>query len=1320
VIRLFLFCRIALPLLPLAFCLLLSFDSGYAAPPTPDKNVTVVTPEQPIPAWKVLWDKARQLVQRRQIEAAIDMYLEVSELKPHIEEVKWELSRNYLELKKYDKALVILESLLEVSPQKIEYLVSAGEAALQMKKTESAARYFGKALALNPEGPLSEAAFIGMVEALRAEGDRTFTIPLMEQLFHRGGRDPAMLLELARFYRDKDDLVKGPFYFRELIGKYPVEDTVLLEAAAAMEQANLGDEAAGLRERYVGENQDDFEIREKLADYYLGSEQATKALPHMLYLLEHDINRDWYLLPVARTYLYDLGRSDRALHYYEQYAAEVPDGIDVSTEISGLQMIIADDLLAIVENAGALELWKDLADVAPDRIGIYRAMAEMLEDMGRTREDQLLEILEVIHVHEPDDIANIEKITGLYLKQGKIEECNNFLETALQQNGEHPELYLLHARCQALAHDDLGRLESYRSYLARNPEDTAIRARALELTGSLGLVDQLNSLYAASKKASNKKITNVDFVYVTELLRNGLARSAEEMLASIDLNKVDHHRRKQIAQSLADVDMRQNRPYKAEQNLRIFTALSEESSDGFLLLAELAIARKDISAAQFWHRVLAEKGSALTPAQKSALFYQKLLVDQALTKIDVYRRAVQYLNARLKTNRVIAEDANILMFAAIHYLQTHRYQECAEMINRFRPKFNGVDKVTAGLLVALQGQVQTKRSWEEFSFANVSLAERIAVGRLLAQLGELESALTVLTDVLDEIPDSTRVQLLLAEIHLSLLAYSEADKIFAELSRRYGNETYPLEQQFRIDNLQGSVNSIFDAFTVVVDGTGRKNAIEARVPVLDYPEIKLMWARALWTEDKWEESLDVYGLLDSEMKREMDRMKQEIETISRERFEPLPAGFIDDGPRFDDARNIGLIMSREFFAENSGSEIANTGSSYYDSYRWGTIINKEMTAKSSLKAKEFYQAEIDYEELFQEAADITEPVYSDLATVYGRLGRYQEETEIIEKIKETNLYYPDLEVVRDKNVRRRQPKISIEGTYLDQEGRGGSINLMEKSGGFGFQFEPTLYQEAGIMLEYSEYGRSESESIADSKTLYGTYQIQLTDFLEGTAKLGVEDFREYGDTYLLYDLLFTATLEKRVDVYGGIKQAPVYDTIESLLDYRYRSDVQLGFSLDYVLGMFFGFDLDFYNYNDDNEGEQYYLWSSYRWFGSRTSLDLTYSYLNLQHRFTNEMSIEETQGIIIPYWSPGDYWRHQISASYRMELSPTGRLQSGTGHFTAKYGMGYEKGDSLLHEIDMNIFLEISPSFLVKGTLLSVLSDDYDKLDGVLSLIYRW
>ena len=181
------------------------------------------------------------------------------------------------------------------------------------------------------------------------------------------------------------------------------------------------------------------------------------------------------------------------------------------------------------------------------------------------------------------------------------------------------------------------------------------------------------------------------------------------------------------------------------------------------------------------------------------------------------------------------------------------------------------------------------------------------------------------------------------------------------------------------------------------------------------------------------------------------------------------------------------------------------------------------------------------------------------------------------------------------------------------------------------------------------------------------------------------------------------------------------DTIESLEDNIYRQDVEFGINLDYLFGLFFGFDLSFYDYNDSNEGERYELWGAYRWFGDRSSVDFTYSYLKLQNDISNGPGpVLDDDDETPSYWSPGDYWKHRLAALYKLELWPTGRLQSGTSSLSAMYALGYEKDDVVVHEFEANILLEIGQPFLVKGTFSTVVSDDYDNLRGYLSLVYRW
>ena len=1290
-----------------------------AGPLTPEKNITVVTKEQQIPEWKTLWDEARILAARQETDAAITWYLKVLALKPHIEEVKWELSRLYLKQKQFDKALVILESLLEASPDKLDYLVSAGEAALQNRKAGLAATYFGQALALDPSGPSSELALIGMVGSLKAQGKHSIAVPLMEQLYQRGVVSSDMLLDLARFYAEQKDFDKASYYFRELIKRFQVQDDVLAEAAFSFENSKDLEAAAEQWEAYLKNHPDYREFRIKLADYYRAEKRYEDALLHLLYLMEHDIDRQRYLLAVARTYLYELGRSDRALYYFEQYQQEYPEGVDVSEEIAGLQMIMANDLLSIVENNGVWMLWRDLAEVTPGRIGIYRAMADMLRQMGPEKERQLIEILKIINAHEPADIDVVKQLVYLFRKTGRIDECGDFLDRVQGTAGHPAEIQLLQAQCQSSAGDDLGRLKSYTAYLQLRPADKNIRLLALQLAGALGLVEELEELYQASRASAPQNMTDPDFEYAVQLSKNGLSRSAETFMDGFGPGNIEPDKQMILTRDLALLDLDQNRPYKAEQDCRIFASSHPESADGILLLADFFLHKQDVSSARFWHGMIERLGLELSAAQKSLQFYQELMIDRALTKVDVYQRALVFLDARMKINRIIAEDVEVLLFAAEHYLQTKRFDECIRLINRYRQKFKGVNRVAAMLTIARKERSAKKMPWSDMPLEDIPLSIRIAVGEQLLRMGRSADAEAVLTDVAAELPESVLTRYLLADLYLMRLDYNQAAAVYTDLRQQFPAETFFREQQFLVENLLDAPRSIFDEFDVVVDESGRKSAVLPTQELLDYPEIKLMWARSLWSQDRWEESLDVYGLLDTEMKRDLDSMRQQLDKIPGEQRASVQQ-VLGNRATFEQAEVIDFIMSDEFVAGHLGEEIVRIGSRYYDSYRWGKIINKEMTAKSSLKAREFYQAEIDYRKLFQEEAAVTEHSYQDLATVYDRLGRYQEETVLVEKIKETNITSPDLSRITEKNIRRRQPFMFLESSYLEEKGWDGAIDITEFYSGLGLQIKPTLYQDVGVVVGLSEYGNSGGSDLASSMTILSNYSVQFSDNFEAYAKLGMEDFAEDGDTFLLYDLALKGTLERRVEFFAGVKQEPVDDTIESLLESISLRDARIGFSLDYLFGMFFGFDIDFYRYSDDNEGTQYYLWSSYRWFGDRSAVDITYSYLNLQNDLTNETVDDTAENLRLPYWSPGDYWQHLISATYKMELWPTGRLQSGTGSFSARYGLGYEKGDSLIHEVDMDILLELSPSFLVKGSVSTVLSDNYDLFTGMVSFVYRW
>jgi len=1286
-----------------------------------EQKITIVNQEQSDPAWKQRWDKARELFRQGSFESAADQYLKVVEEKPHIEEVRWELAKTYIEANSYSEALVLIEELVEAAPEKAQYQVSGGEVALAMGRAEQAAKLFGRALALAPDGDQSVRAIKGMINSLKVRDKFELAIPLMEQLYRNGERGQNLLKELARYYDSTGNARRSAYFYQELLTNYRAPVDILLEAAEAFDAAGLFTEAAEQRETLLISNPLQYDARVKLAGYYQSRGEVVKALPHMRELAEQGYRRDRYLLDLARINYDNLGRSDRALYYYEQYRSEYPSGVDVSSEIATLQLLVANDLMAIVENDGASMLWRDLGQVTEDRVGIFLAIAEKLEEKGASKKRELLEVLEVIHENYPDNVGIISRIALLYLQNKDYENCLSFLDGALQSGTDRTAILRLRIRCEAAAGLELQQLQSYISYLQIRPGDRQVRRRSIELAGSLGMIDEVRNLFSQRVVKPVSPTGKLEETFVHSLLLSGLSDEAYQFLNSVVDKGLDSRVQARIYSDLAESYMKKNRLFKAERLLRSFAARHPSDPLSYLMLAGHFIDRKDIKNTRLWLEQLQQETSTdrttpggLEPAHKSRLFYLQLQLDELSGRREVTQRALDYLQNRKESNQINAEDIEIVLYAARNLLNENRFKESNELLQIYTARFEDDERIDNLRIVCTHLQENGPSSVGSVP-AGLSVVTGFGVVDQLVKLQWLEMAHKLSAELLERLPGSTRGTVLAAYTGYLTARYEEAFKRYEGLAKNYPEESWFNEQLLRIEILQGNPASIFTYFSVLSDDTGRKNRIDYRFDSMNYPKAKLMWARALWSDDRWEEALDVYGLLDTELKRDVDQLisivQEHPELLSRVPRQTAESDLVP------------TLMSTDFISTNLSDPVNLVSVDYFEAYRWSIIVEKEVAAKSALKSREFYLAEREYQELFEEDRAMVEENYPDLATIYGRLGRLKEESQMIETIQERSIFYPGFSEVSEKSVRRQRPSLSIDAGYLQEDGRDGFKDIKEKYAGLGLQVKPTLYQEIGLRAGRSEYGDNSASTLAKSNRISGNYAIELSDNFQGDFSLGFEDFDTDGKSFLLYDVTLTASLEQKLQLYATIKQNPVDDTITSLLDGIYRRDKEFGLNLDYLFGMFFGVDLGFYDYNDGNDGQKYHLWGSYRWFGEQSSLDFTYSFLKIQNEISNTTLFDPEDGVGLTgpaYWSPDNYWKHLLSAEYKLELWPTGRLQSGTSWFSTRYGVGFEKDDNLVQEIEANIFLEIGQPFLVKGTFLTTISDDYDSLEGYISLAYRW
>ena len=508
--------------------------NGTGADIAPQKDIIVVGEESQEPEWKRMWDDGRAHTRNLEYEKAIPFYKNVLKQKPNIEEVKWELCRVYIEIQKYDEASLLLDSLLEVNGSRIEYLLSAGKIALMTQKESQAALYFGQVIEQDPGGIFYMQALEGFIQALVDQDKMKLAIPLMEQLYQSGGESPDLLLNLAQSLSKAGELKKASYYYQELINKYRVSHEVIHQAAYIYEQLEEIDAAAVLWARYLTEAPESLYLRQKLAEYYLAREKNQAALPHLVILLDNNVNREEYLLQTGKIYLLTLGRADKALGYYEHYTNEFPQGENVSSEIENIRLILANNLLSIVENDGVWLLWTDLAKITPDRVGIYRAMADLLEGIGKNKE--LLEVLQIINVHRPDDLQIRLKLSSLYYKSKSYQRCLNTLNEVRGNDDLSTQYYMLRMACERALKDDTALMTSYLSYLEQFPDDEGSRIEAIQLGGAIGDLKAVRKLLAGYKDRAQKSLASDRNIYkavVDALIVNQFYTEADRLVSDI-------------------------------------------------------------------------------------------------------------------------------------------------------------------------------------------------------------------------------------------------------------------------------------------------------------------------------------------------------------------------------------------------------------------------------------------------------------------------------------------------------------------------------------------------------------------------------------------------------------------------------------------------------------------------------------------------------------------------------------------------------------------------------------------------------------------
>lgn len=1293
---------------------------------TPDRNISIINGATQKMAWKQLWDRARQHARDKDFVKAMELYGQLFQEKPNVEDGTWEYCKILLQQRNFNEMGKVLERLLELNPGRLEYLLAAGQHALFVKDYERAVRYLGTVFGRDPAGDLGRQALEGLIDAFSARGRRETSFSLLEQLAVRKPDDNALLHRLARAALLLEKEQKAKWFYRKILDKGVFDDQILLEAAGLFEMDDDKHLAAELWERYLESHPSYIVFRKKLLQELLHWQRYGEGAEQLFFLFEED-GPNWQYLPeLVDLYLNKLSRPDKALKLLEQYRTAFPGDLAVGLRISKIETVLANDFLAIVENDGSSMLWQDLAEVAPNRLSIYRQMADLLQQKGRRKE--LIDILEILHENQPKDTQLAMRLVHQYLSTGQTDNVLNVLDT-FSASFRDKDYYILRETVESSLGLELQALSSLEKALSFEPEDLELREKCLTVYGSLGLVLQEQRLFHEGVTIAGEQLqAEFVFLHLQELADNRLYHEYQKVYIWARDRFYAHGKVIVDLQLLyARMLHRQGKSRKAEQLLRQLLNREYIREKALFALVEIAIEEGRLGDAANW--LVAVK--KLLDDEKDTGDYQQRQWQYLLYRIrhlsasGKYKRAT--VLAREELEAIRKKDGGKSRFLRVFtkelcllYLQSEEFDRAAAVLSKLEPdQWFDPELQMISTRVSRHGgeiiKVEKKDApFQQFSSRPSALI--LAVEKALEN-HETEAAASQLATLISQLPDSVLVKRLQAEYFLVTWQLSKSLALFEELIQQFPEESYFYRQKIKVEMRRGHYGTALATLASSI-GLSSVDLVEMMAIFTDSDdkESVLFLARLLWGDSQYRRALSVYQhLLAPEIRETLvDRFRASgldyLYLVREKSFWGSVKAMLQSEPEL-----VEILMGPEFLLNYTGSAIGEIVSGQYELYATQKLIRSEYQARKAIYDKNYSYAASNFERLWVEEHS-TEGMM-DLASIYARMGAYRKEAQIYEAISDQseNVVPDDLQQRKMRNKLQLSPTSGIHFSTEEREGRNGAIDFGKASIGTDFKFTPELNKELTVGYSYLQYGSVSGDTEEYSHSLSGSVFYEFFQHHEIVFDGAMEKFDDESGSDVQYGLSYKTKLDDYVGVLVKIEQRPVADTLSSLLEGHKYDGLETGISFDTPYAVQLGGEIRFLNYNNGNNQTRFHAYTRYRLFKDSLQFDLKYDCNYFESRLEDDFQADGQ------YWLPDFFREHRFSATMQHSFSGNrgGALES-ISYYQVEVGLSLEEEDVVANFGGVDIFLEMSPDILLKGNVSISSSDVFEEKSLGLSLFYRW
>jgi tetratricopeptide (TPR) repeat protein len=1306
----------------------------------PPRTIEIISGGQLAPSWKTLWDQGRTLVVAgKQLEAA-KVYGQLFDTKPQLEQASWEYCQLLLDLGDNKTAARVIASLLERHSNQSKYLLTAGTIALKNDDLPAAAIFFGRVLEKQPTGDLADQALEGMIKGLRGQGRRELALVAAERLLVRRPNDIRLLQETASEAKALGQINKVKNLLRQLIMLPALDDTIILQLVAAFDTPELLHETDELCEKYLERHPLFLPFRKKLSSRYLEVGRFNDALRHLYVLADNDDKSDSALLLAGRVSYRHANRPDKALALLERYLVKHPDNREVSSEIVEIRRVLAEDFLSIVENSGAKLLWEDLTKITGQREEIFKQLANLLENKGAVKE--YAEVLAILFQYHPEDGENAVRLVKQLYADKAYEQARAVLERIDSRKNKDKTFHLLRAKILEMFGEKQGALAAMEAALRLDPSDVELCRTTIELAGGLGETKRMRTAFEILESRVGKNGVQVEVIvsYLRQLAINSLFHEFRNLLRDFHPALVTDQATKNSIDLLSiETLRRQGKIFEAEQALRLMLLEERSLPEVVTALIDIALEGTDFQRANSWLTYFKQIDEI-----SNGHVAQKQLAPVLLSEIRLARRAgdLQLLSKLLHEPTVASRGKGgngILQNSPFHaQLELERcwLSILQEDFAHAQRLFNSVSPEARNLpdyyVISALARKHLQKNGSDSVLSNVVFPEPVVelnllprIVEVLIQLQEYDLAQVYVQRLRQFNSDSTIAITLRIRLAFARGAYDEAKTLLGLLEKRFPDEGYFVSLRLAIALRTGDYANglkLWKHHYGQFDSSLPAEGAQSSIAIGEFERMVLL-ARLLWGDKQHEKALQVYRRL----------LSPSVETVLKDTFRERRITYthlLEEKKWWDGVLRIlhstpnivEQLMEAGFLLANRENEVSKILTEQYALFNVQKTIAGEYHARKAILDRNYAAAELTSKQVVEEQNSPEGLI--DLATIYGRVGKYRKEAQIYEALQNTGTMSPELQASMDRSSQQLSPQNIIDVAFNDKLGRDGIIDLQTTVLGSSFSVTPNLQSELFVSYANNRYRSINPGAIANGNSLYVSTVYDFDKEIE--LRLGGGGHKIDGDSNLL--LLHDTGIKGRLDQYFSAflnwRKAMVDDNVETLRAETTFQQFDAGMICDTSLGLSFGGDFRHRNYSDDNTQNRFHAFSSYGIYGENIHVVGRYDFQYLANtdggdaqESVADLSSEST----VLYWKPSFWSEHLWSLTFRQDFfGYEGAGVQRNSYYTISNAVGFDDGDTLWYQGRFDIFLEMNPHFLLKGNFTVTKGDEFEEKGLGISLHYRW